>query len=102
MVRSARPILPLAVARPACATTSGTVRCVPASPLQQRRGHRNIRTPTSRPAAAWRGGANPLSLGPDGFGQVLPTPAARRNRRLPTIDRLPPPPEDRFTAAVQR
>ena len=50
-------------------------------------GHR----PT-RPPVAWRVGARPLPLRPDGFGEVLPTPAALRDRRLPTLDRLPPPP----------
>jgi hypothetical protein len=45
-------------------------------------------------------GASPLPLRPDGFGQVLPTPAVLRNRRLPTVDRLPPPPGGRFTATV--
>jgi hypothetical protein len=48
----------------------------------------------------WRVGASPLPLRPDGFGQVLPTPAVLRNRRLPTVDRLPPPPGGRFTATV--
>jgi hypothetical protein len=106
MVRRARPILPLvlvvAALAGACAnqpaagpaTTSPSVR-QPQPPPE------TTRSPTSRPSAAWRVGATPLPLGPDGFGQVLPTPAALRNRRLPTIDRLPPPPGDRFQAAVR-
>jgi hypothetical protein len=55
-------------------------------------------TPTTRApvARAWRVGARPLPLRPDGFGKVLPTPAALRDRRLPTTDRLPPPPAGRF------
>jgi len=36
-------------------------------------------------------GATPLPKGPDGKPLVLPTPPALRDRRLPTIDRLPPP-----------
>jgi D-alanyl-D-alanine carboxypeptidase len=57
--------------------------------------------PTSRPPPAWRVGARPLPLRPDGFGQVLPTPPQLRNRRLPTVDRLPPPPGGRFRSAVR-
>jgi hypothetical protein len=46
-------------------------------------------------------GGRPLPLRPDGFGQVLPTPAALRDRRLPTLDRLPPPPGSRFRSSVR-
>jgi D-alanyl-D-alanine carboxypeptidase len=61
--------------------------------------------PTTQPPGAqapggWRVGARPLPLRPDGFGQVLPTPAALRSRRLPTVDRLPPPPGGRFRSTV--
>ena len=55
---------------------------------------------TTVPAAAWRVGAKPLPLRPDGFGKVLPTPAPLRDRRLPTVDRLPPPPGGRFRSTV--
>ena len=48
----------------------------------------------------WRVGARPLPLRPDGFGKVLPTPAALRDRRLPTLDRLPPP-GGRFQSSIQ-
>ncbi|HEV3464857.1 MAG TPA: M15 family metallopeptidase [Actinomycetota bacterium] len=59
-------------------------------------------TSTTRPSATrWRVGAKPLPLRPDGFGKVLPTPAALRDRRLPTVDRLPPPPGGRFRSAVR-
>jgi hypothetical protein len=57
---------------------------------------------TTRPPGAWRVGARPLPLRPDGFGKVLPTPAALRDRRLPTVDRLPPPPGGRFRSTVAR
>lgn len=39
----------------------------------------------------WQVGASPLPLRPDGFGYVLPTPPELINRRLPTVDLLPPP-----------
>ena len=57
--------------------------------------------PTTRPpTTAWRVGAKPLPLRPDGFGKVLATPAPLRDRRLPTADRLPPPPGGRFRSTV--
>ena len=57
--------------------------------------------PATQPPGAWRVGARPLPLRPNGFGQVLPTPAALRTRRLPTVDRLPPPPGGRFRSAIR-
>jgi hypothetical protein len=56
---------------------------------------------TTRPPVVWRVGARPLPLRPDGFGQVLPTPAPLRVRRLPTVDRLPPPPGGRFRSVIR-
>lgn len=61
-------------------------------------------TPTARAQPrldTWRVGARPLPLRPDGFGQVLPTPRELRVRRLPTADRLPPPPDERFASSVR-
>lgn len=54
-----------------------------------------------QPAMTWRLGAIPLPLRRDGFGMVLPTPPELRDRRLPTIDRLPPPASGRFEATVR-
>jgi hypothetical protein len=54
------------------------------------------------PTPVWRVGARPLPLRPDGFGEVRPTPAALRVRRLPSLDRLPPPPGGRFRSTVAR
>jgi hypothetical protein len=57
--------------------------------------------PTPSPALdTWRVGASPLPLRPDGFGQVLRTPRELRVRRMPTVDRLPPPAGGRFRATV--
>lgn len=36
----------------------------------------------------------------DGYGRVLPTPPELRDRRLPTVDLLPPPDGDRFASTV--
>jgi hypothetical protein len=68
---------------------------------QAPRGGPTTRPPAAQPPGAWRVGARPLPLRPDGFGQVLPTPAALRTRRLPTVDRLPPPTGGRFRSAIR-
>ena len=71
-------------------------------PARSRPGPRPPRPPaTTRPAGGWRVGARPLPLRRDGFGKVLPTPAALRDRRLPTLDRLPPRPGGRFRSPVR-
>jgi hypothetical protein len=58
-------------------------------------------TPTPRSAPRpWVVGARPLPLRPDGYGQVLPTPRPLVNRRLPTVDRLPPPRGDRYESTT--
>lgn len=48
----------------------------------------------------WQLGATVLPLRPDGFGQVLPTPTALRDRRFPTVDLLRPPTDGRFAATI--
>src|SRR5690606_21606758 len=45
-------------------------------------------------------GAHPLPVRPDGLGQMSPTPPQLRQRRFPTIDLLPPPPDGGFHAEV--
>jgi D-alanyl-D-alanine carboxypeptidase len=61
-------------------------------------------TTATRPAGprldTWQVGARPLPLRPDGFGEVLPTPRALRDRRMQAEDLLPPPPDGRFHASV--
>lgn len=42
-----------------------------------------------------------LPTRPDGFGEVRDTPPALRDRRLPSIDVLPPPAGDAFSASIQ-
>lgn len=56
-------------------------------------------TTTTAPPA-WVVGARPLPRRADGFGQVLPTPAGLRDRRLPTRSVLPAPPRDEFESSV--
>jgi hypothetical protein len=55
---------------------------------------------TTPPAPVWTVGAHPLSLRPDGFGQVLPTPPELVNRALPTVDHLPPPGDAWYASTV--
>ncbi len=52
------------------------------------------------PLPAWVVGAHPLPLRPDGFGDVLPTPPELINRRLSTVDRLPPPVAGDYESSV--
>lgn len=57
---------------------------------------------TAAPATpSWRVGAHPLPRREDGLGEIRPTPPELVNRRLPTVDRLPPPADGRYTASVR-
>jgi hypothetical protein len=53
--------------------------------------------PNARPE--WLG-TIALPLRPDGYGQVLPTPPELVDRRLPSVDVLPPPADGRFAGTV--
>jgi hypothetical protein len=107
MVRRARLLLTAVVAGALLAACAGQPPAPPGggAPATSRGAAPPTRpptaAPTSGPSPAWRVGARPLPLRPDGFGQVLPTPAALRNRRLPTVDRLPPPEGERFRSTVR-
>jgi hypothetical protein len=52
------------------------------------------------PPAPWVVGATPLLRRPDGYGVVRSTPQALVDRRLPTVDRLPPPTSTTFQSTV--
>jgi hypothetical protein len=52
------------------------------------------------PVEPWVVGASPLPRRRDGYGVVRSTPPALVDRRLPTIDRLPPPPIKAFVSAI--
>jgi D-alanyl-D-alanine carboxypeptidase len=109
MSRGARLVLPtlLAVLLAACAATpaprgGGQAPPTTAPPTTARPAPATTSAPPTSPptTAAWRLGATPLPLRPDGFGQVLPTPPQLRRRALATVDRLPPPRDGRFAATV--
>lgn len=57
-------------------------------------------SPVPTPSPSWAVGASPLPLRPDGFGQVLDTPAVLRDRRMTSPSLLPPPKDGRFAATV--
>ena len=78
-------------AAPAALPSSPSPATAPAAPSP-------APSPTVRPL--WVVGASPLPLRPDGFGQVLETPAVLRDRRLPTASTLPPPAGGRFASTV--
>ena len=54
----------------------------------------------ARPVEPWVVGANALPRRRDGYGVVRSTPPALVDRRLPTIDRLPPPPTTAFGSTI--
>lgn len=56
---------------------------------------------TTTTAPLWVIGATPLPLRPDGFGEVQPTPAVLVDRRLPSVDHLPPPPDGLFRSSIE-
>jgi hypothetical protein len=55
---------------------------------------------TATTAPAWVVGATRLPRRADGFGQVQPTPAPLVDRRLATVDVLPPPTSGRFESSI--
>ncbi len=59
-------------------------------------------TTPSRDSAysTWELGSRHLPLRPDGFGEVMPTPPALRERRYPTADVLPLPAGNEFESTV--
>jgi len=60
-------------------------------------------SPSEKPPpsySSWELGAHPLPLRPDGLGEMRRTPPSLRERRYPTVDRLPPPDDGRFHATV--
>ncbi len=111
MSRALRPLSLLAVATLAAACTTDppsahdrAIAAAPAAttttaPPARRPAHAGGDAASSQPAT-WKVGARPLPLRPDGFGRILPTPAPLRDRRLPTVDRLPPPGDGRFHSTV--
>ena len=84
----------------ATATALTTARAGPAEDAPKSGDHAASPAVTES-TTSWRVGAIPLPLRKDGFGQVTPTPPALRDRRLATIDRLPPPASGRFEFTVR-
>lgn len=74
---------------PASTATTGATTTTTAPP-----------TTSTTTAPVWVVGATPLPLRPDGFGQVLPTPEVLVDRRLPSVDHLPPPPDGGWASTI--
>jgi hypothetical protein len=95
LVGCGAPTTPAPVALPV-PTTSASASPSPApvpSPSSARPSHQAVK-------AVWTIGASPLPLRPDGFGQVLTTPAVLRDRRMTAVSRLPAPVDGRFASTV--
>lgn len=116
MLRCLALVVTLAVGTVACGSSSpAPVQEPAASPTVIEAADPGSAPPTTAPAPApaapattgapaagpgWILGSTPLPKGPDGKPLVLPTPAALRDRRLATVDRLPPPAPDAPYAAT--
>ena len=88
---------PTRSAAPTAASPSGQPTTAAPTPSRKRS------TPDSpQPSGldSWDLGGRVLPLRPDGYGESRPTPAELRVRRMPTVDRLPPPPDGRFVGSV--
>lgn len=83
----------------AACSTNGHVSSPPTTPTTAARP--SASAPPRRPVSpVWVVGAHPLTLRPDGFGVVLPTPKVLQVRALPTEDLLPPPVDGQFHAST--
>ncbi|MFZ0118248.1 MAG: M15 family metallopeptidase [Pseudonocardiaceae bacterium] len=79
----------------ACGNTSQQAPVVEQAPISQ-----PAAPATHEPVAPWVLGAKPLPRRPDGYGMAQSTPAALVNRRLPTVDLLPPPTSTSFQSTI--
>jgi hypothetical protein len=103
-VPSARLLLPPLLLLAAC--SSPTTPAAGPAPVTTAPSPVVTTAPTPKAPVPTRGPAyvlgSPLPLRPDGFGQVLTTPAALRNRRLTAPDDLRPPTDGQFHATTSR
>jgi hypothetical protein len=93
---------PEAPPRPAPSSAAATTPSTPASTSREPSGPPSTREPEP-PAARFSTyplGTRPLPLRPDGYGEVRPTPPTLRDRRYPTRDLLPPPPDGGWRSSV--
>jgi hypothetical protein len=91
------------VALPVPATTTRTTPVAPSKTTTTTTAKPTTASkPKPKPRATWTVGAHPLPLRPDGFGEILPTPAVLANRSLPTTDILPPPTDGKYHATISQ
>lgn len=93
-VPTPRDRVPTATPSPSASEKSPNDTTAPTAP-------REVVAPEEPLRPAWLG-TRPLPLRGDGFGEVLPTPPELRDRRLPSPDHLPPPPDGRFHGEVHQ
>jgi D-alanyl-D-alanine carboxypeptidase len=101
-------VLAAAVLLAACSSSPAAVAPEPSTPSTTSTPAATSTTSTSTTTSVvttttvpgWVLGATPLPLRPDGFGEVLATPEALVRRELPTIDLLPPPPDEVFRSSI--
>ncbi len=87
---------------PTVSAPASTTASTPVEPTTTTTSPPTTAAPTTTTSAPlWVVGANLLPLRPDGFGEVQPTPAVLVDRRLPSVDHLPPPASGGFESAVR-
>ncbi|MDQ3152060.1 MAG: M15 family metallopeptidase [Actinomycetota bacterium] len=95
-----RTVLAVGVAALALTTCGRPAPPPPVPPVPPFSVTRQPPPPPAVQPAAWTVGATPLPLRPDGFGEVLPTPAVLADRSLPTRDGLPPPSSGAYESSI--
>lgn len=80
--------------------TAASETTVPAPSTPTNAVTSTVASSTTTTDPVWVLGAISLPLRPDGFGEVQPTPAPLVRRELPTVDLLPPPPDDTFRSSI--
>jgi hypothetical protein len=93
-------VLAVALLVGACATDGRTAASETTASTTTSAAPTSTTTTTTTTVPAWEVGATPLPLRPDGFGEVGPTPPELVRRELPTVDLLPPPPDEDFRSSI--
>jgi D-alanyl-D-alanine carboxypeptidase len=98
---SAEPVaVPDAFTGPAVSPTAISLGPVPAAGRVDPSSPSRSATGPAPTSTGWVLGARPLPQNPDGSVPPQQTPPQLRDRRLPTVDLLPPPADGRFAAAI--
>ena len=99
--RAADPARSATIPDPPTTTSTSTLAASTAPDPAATPGDQPDRVNGARPAPDWLG-RRTLPTGPDGRVEVpQTTPEELRDRRLVTVDRLPPPPSDAFVSTIE-